>query len=101
MGQTGLRAETPGGPLEITADLVVGADGRGSAVRALAGLEIEDLGYNVIVDGQKTYNGVAILSKTRPEDVRRGLPGNGEDTQARYIEALIPSDSGMVNEGTR
>ena len=36
----------------------------------------EDLGYNVVVHGQKTYNGVAILSKTKPEDVRRGLPGN-------------------------
>ncbi len=56
----------------------------------------EDLGYNVIVHGQKTYNGVAILSKSKPEDVRRGLPGNDEDAQARYIEALIPSDSGMV-----
>lgn len=56
----------------------------------------EDLGYNVQVHGQKTYNGVAILSKTKPEDVRRGLPGDDADTQARYIEALIPSASGMT-----
>jgi len=40
----GLRAATPDGPLEVRADLVVGADGRHSAVRALAGLKVEELG---------------------------------------------------------
>lgn len=40
----GLKAKLPGGTLEVKADLVVGADGRHSAVRALAGLEVEDLG---------------------------------------------------------
>jgi len=40
----GLRATTPDGPLEVRADLVVGADGRNSAVRALAGLHVEELG---------------------------------------------------------
>ncbi len=49
----------------------------------------ERLGYNVIVHGQKTYNGVALLSKTPLEDVRRGLPGDDGDEQARYIEAVI------------
>ena len=56
----------------------------------------EEMGYNVITHGQKSYNGVAILSKTRPEDVRRGLDGEEEDAQARYIEAVFPSASGMV-----
>ncbi|MBC8036684.1 MAG: exodeoxyribonuclease III [Rhizobiales bacterium] len=56
----------------------------------------EDLGYNVIVHGQKSYNGVAILSKGKPEDVRRGLPGDDSESPARYIEALIPYSSGMV-----
>ncbi len=51
--------------------------------------EIEDLGYNVETHGQKTYNGVAILSKFPMEDVLRRLPGNDEDEQARYIEATI------------
>lgn len=51
-------------------------------------LEIEDLGYNVAVHGQKSYNGVAILSKRPIEDLRRGLPGNENDDQARYIEAV-------------
>src|SRR5689334_764564 len=54
----------------------------------------ERLGYNVAVHGQKTYNGVALLSKTPLEDVRKGLPslsGGADDTdeQARYIEALV------------
>ncbi len=51
-------------------------------------LEIGDLGYNVAVHGQKSYNGVAILSKRPIEDVRRGLPGDEDDRQARYIEAV-------------
>lgn len=49
----------------------------------------ERLGYNVAVHGQKTYNGVALLSKTPLEDVRRGLPGDETDEQARYIEAVV------------
>lgn len=49
----------------------------------------ERLGYNVAVHGQKTYNGVALLSKQPLEDVRRGLPGDDGDEQARYIEAVV------------
>ncbi|AYV48948.1 exodeoxyribonuclease III [Caulobacter flavus] len=52
----------------------------------------ERLGYNVVVHGQKTYNGVALLSKHPVEDVRKGLPlleGDAEDEQARYVEAVI------------
>ncbi len=49
----------------------------------------ERLGYNVATHGQKTYNGVALLSKTPLEDVRRGLPGDDSDEQARYIEAVV------------
>ena len=52
-------------------------------------LEIGDAGYNVAVCGQKTYNGVAILSKRPIEDVERGLPGDPGDDQARYIEATV------------
>ncbi|SLN77245.1 exodeoxyribonuclease III [Oceanibacterium hippocampi] len=52
-------------------------------------LEIEDQGYNIAVHGQKSYNGVAILSKRPIEDVTRGLPGDDNDEQARYIEAVI------------
>jgi len=56
----------------------------------------EGLGYNCTVHGQKSYNGVAILSKRPPEDVVRGLPGGDGDDHARYIEAVIPTDNGGV-----
>ncbi|MFC0632906.1 exodeoxyribonuclease III [Brevundimonas balnearis] len=49
----------------------------------------ESLGYNVETHGQKTYNGVALLSKLPVSDLRRGLPGDPSDEQARYIEAVI------------
>ncbi|MEE8274345.1 MAG: exodeoxyribonuclease III, partial [Alphaproteobacteria bacterium] len=53
------------------------------------GLEIGELGYNVAVCGQKTYNGVAILAKRPIEDVIAVLPGDDDDDQARYIEAVV------------
>jgi exodeoxyribonuclease-3 len=49
----------------------------------------EDKGYNVETHGQKSFNGVAILSKLPLEDVRRGLPGDDSDEQARWIEATV------------
>ncbi|MBX7248192.1 MAG: exodeoxyribonuclease III [Caulobacteraceae bacterium] len=52
-------------------------------------LAFEELGYNTAVWGQKSYNGVAILSKFPIGDVRRGLPDPGEEEQSRYIEAVI------------
>ncbi|PJK28212.1 exodeoxyribonuclease III [Minwuia thermotolerans] len=52
-------------------------------------MEIEDLGYNIAIHGQKSYNGVAILSKRPIEDVQTGLPGDDGDEQARYIEATV------------
>ncbi len=58
--------------------------------------KFEDLGYNVAVHGQKTYNGVAILSKHPIEDVTKGLPGNNTDEQARYLEAVITTDQEVV-----
>lgn len=47
-----------------------------------------DLGYNTAIFGQKTYNGVAIISKQPIEDVVLNIPGF-EDEQSRYIEAVI------------
>ncbi|WP_375267003.1 exodeoxyribonuclease III [Planktotalea sp.] len=49
----------------------------------------EDMGYNVETHGQKSFNGVAILSKLPLEDVSRGLPGDESDEQARWIEATV------------
>ena len=52
-------------------------------------LELKGLGYNAVVSGQKTYNGVALLTKDEPRDVRIGLAGDPSDTQSRYIEATV------------
>jgi len=49
----------------------------------------EALGYRVETHGQKGFNGVAILSKLPLGDVRRGLPGDDSDGQARWIEAVV------------
>ncbi len=58
-------------------------------------LEIEELGYNVVTHGQKGFNGVALLSKLPLEDVSRGLPGDDEDPQARWIEATVVGRSAV------
>jgi len=49
----------------------------------------EALGYHVETHGQKTYNGVALISRAPAEDVVRGLPGDGPDAQARLIAATF------------
>ena len=49
---------------------------------------IEDIGYNVALLGQKTYNGVAVLSKSPIDIEQSGLPGADDDTQARYLEVF-------------
>jgi exodeoxyribonuclease-3 len=49
----------------------------------------EEKGYNVETHGQKSFNGVAILSRYPLEDVTRGLPGDDTDEQARWIEATV------------
>ena len=56
----------------------------------------EDLGYNVATHGQKTYNGVAILSKLKFDEVEARLPGDKSDEQARYLEAVISVKGGVV-----
>jgi exodeoxyribonuclease III len=51
---------------------------------------IKDAGYHAIWHGQKSWNGVAILSRgAEPVETRRGLPGDPDDTHSRYIEAAI------------
>ena len=50
---------------------------------AFPALEIESAGYNCAVRGQKSYNGVAILSRAPLEDVITELPGDPSDEQAR------------------
>ena len=49
----------------------------------------EERGYRVETHGQKSFNGVALLSRLPVEDIRRGLPGDEGDEQARWIEAIV------------
>lgn len=56
----------------------------------------EDRGYVVETHGQKSFNGVAILSTLPLEDVTRGLPGDDTDEQARYIEATVIGETDAV-----
>jgi exodeoxyribonuclease III len=56
----------------------------------------EALGYNVVMHGQKTFNGVAILSRQRFEDVTAGLPGDPGDDHARFLEAVVSTPAGAV-----
>ncbi|MDB5476143.1 MAG: monooxygenase FAD-binding [Phenylobacterium sp.] len=78
---TGLRVRTPQGPLEIAADLVVGADGRASAVRAAAGLKVRDLGAPIDVLWMR-------LSR-RPED---GGPTLGRLHRGRVLVTIDRGD---------
>jgi exodeoxyribonuclease-3 len=51
---------------------------------------IQEAGYGAIWHGQKSWNGVAILTRSsEPQEIRRGLPGDPDDTHSRYIEAEI------------
>ncbi len=52
-------------------------------------LEIKGLGYHAEIVGQRSYNGVALLSKVPARDVVTALPGDPGDEQARYVEATI------------
>jgi exodeoxyribonuclease-3 len=57
---------------------------------------IEALGYNVAIHGQKTFNGVAILSKFKFDEVTPRLPGDNADDHARFIEATISTAQGTL-----
>ena len=53
-------------------------------------LALEAAGYRAVWHGQKGYNGVAILARgAAPIEIRRGLPGDPDDTHSRYIEAEV------------
>ena len=52
--------------------------------------EVERVGYGAIWHGQKSWNGVAILARgAQPEERRRGLPGDPDESQSRYLEADV------------
>ena len=50
---------------------------------------LREVGYHAVVLGQRTYNGVAIVSRSDPQDVRKGLEDGLEDPQARLVSATV------------
>ena len=64
-------------------------------------MEIEDLGYNIAAVGQKTYNGVAILSRHKISVELEKLPDGDGDDHARYIEAIIDVPDGKTWKALR
>src|ERR1700761_9035317 len=59
-------------------------------------LEIESLGYNVVPQGQKTFNGVALLSKLPFDETKSGLAGDDEDSHARFVEGVVTLKKGVL-----
>src|SRR5262245_29213847 len=57
---------------------------------------LEALGYNVAFHGQKTFNGVAILSKLAFDEVTPRLPGDAQDDHARFLEAVVSTQGGAL-----
>ena len=57
----------------------------------------EDLGYQVVTHGQKTYNGVAILSKVGIEDIFTGFPDDEPGAEARVLGAIVGGDVMLLN----
>src|SRR5687767_9937631 len=62
--------------------------------------DVEAAGYHVETHGQKGFNGVAILSKKKPDEVNRGLPNIGGDDEldehARFMEAVFSTEKGVI-----
>ena len=59
-------------------------------------LELESLGYNVVTHGQKTFNGVALLSKLPFDETKSGLAGDDEDAHARFLEGVVTLKHGVM-----
>src|SRR5262249_51132436 len=57
---------------------------------------LEAMGYNVAVHGQKGFNGVAVLSKLRLDEVTPRLPGDDADLHARFLEAVVSTPEGAM-----
>jgi len=57
---------------------------------------IEALGYNVVTHGQKTFNGVALLSRLPFDETSPGLPGDSADDHARFLEGVVSLKNGAL-----
>jgi exodeoxyribonuclease-3 len=57
---------------------------------------IEALGYNVVTHGQKTFNGVALLSRLPFDETKQGLAGDDSDDHARFLEGVVSLKHGAL-----
>ncbi len=57
---------------------------------------IEALGYNVVTHGQKTFNGVALLSRLPFDETSQGLAGDDSDDHARFLEGIVSLKKGAL-----
>ena len=71
-----------------------------SADETFPAAPFEDLGYNIAHHGQKGFNGVAIFSKLPLEDISLSLPGDNNDTQPRFLEAVVSVAGGAIRLGS-
>jgi exodeoxyribonuclease III len=60
---------------------------------------LEALGYNVAVHGQKSFNGVAVLSRLPFDEITPRLPGSDEDDHARFLETVVSTGTGALRIG--
>ncbi|RYF61579.1 MAG: exodeoxyribonuclease III [Comamonadaceae bacterium] len=88
------RLETLRAWLDVTAPDVVCLQELKCTEAAFPRDAVRAMGYEALVVGQKSWNGVAILARgAAPLEIRRGLPGDPADKEARYVEAAV---DGMV-----
>lgn len=59
--------------------------------------DVEALGYHVHFHGQKGHYGVALLSRQKPLEVFKGFPGDGEDSQKRWVGATFETPQGLLH----
>lgn len=81
--------------LDVTKPDVLGLQELKMQTDAFPADAFKEVGYHAAVDGQKTYNGVALLSKTEPNDVVRAIP-DFEDAQKRAIAGTF-GDTRIIN----
>jgi exodeoxyribonuclease III len=76
--------------LDATAPDIVALQELKTETAAFPSAELSEAGYTCLVSGQKTWNGVALLARgSEPIEIRRVLPGDAADKQARFLEAAI------------
>ena len=88
--------------LDVTKPDVLGLQELQMQTEAFPADAFKEVGYHAAVDGQKTYNGVALLSKTEPNDVVRAIPDfEDEQKRAMPVPSVIPALSTSIAQMVR